>query len=283
MQRSGMTAIQPTESAVTNKFGPFFLAMGLALVAGATPTAAFSQPAPLCDDPIAASQEPRLKGSIVKVSDGDTIHFLTDETNLSGTSQGTGDSQASGPVRLKVRMTGMDTPELHLPVPGGIASQGYWAEQAWHRLEELLPIGDRAELVDYGKDHYGRTLGRVYHQGKDVHVTMIAEGLAALYLICSGPSCNANFYKVNKVKEYVEACRVAVDGDLGIFEPTSGLDELPFEFRLRKQKREADKWIGDMTTKRLYPPREYNRVPVCDRLFFPVRAEAEALGYQLQE
>ena len=228
--------------------------------------------------------ETRLKGSIGKVSDGDTIHFLVDSASLetptpsfpNGKPQ---DGSVAAPVRLKVRMTGMDTPELHLPVPGGVASQGYWAEEAWHRLEELLPLGSRSELVDYGKDHYGRTLGRVYINGTDVHEIMIEEGLAALYLICTGPSCSESFYKENKVALYVKACEKAVQGQRGIFSPVSGLDELPFEFRLRKQNRSADKWVGNLKTKQLYKPEDYRKVPVCDRLFFPVREEAEKMGY----
>jgi|GEM_PF-651613 len=228
--------------------------------------------------------ESRLKGTVTKVSDGDTIHFVVDQDSGFKKSpsfpNGIGNSLTG--TRLKVRMTGMDTPELHLPVPGGMASQGYWAEEAWHRLEELLPLGSRAELVDYGKDHYGRTLGRVYINSTDVHTIMIQEGLAALYLICTGESCNENFYRDNKVDEYVKACNVAVRGQLGIFSPISGLDELPFEFRLRMQKREADKWVGNLRTRELVAPAEYGKVPVCDRIFFPVREEAERMGYRLK-
>jgi endonuclease YncB( thermonuclease family) len=264
------------------------MAMG-AFVIGGHPQAAWSsaQRCPTqqssCQDST-QSLERRLKGSVTKVSDGDTIHFVVDGTSLDAPSPSFPKGKPFGDLgpsatRLKVRMTGIDTPELHLPVAGGMASQGYWAEEAWHRLEELLPLGSRAELVDYGKDHYGRTLGRVYISAVDVHAIMLEEGLAALYLICTGTGCTESFYKENKVETYVKSCEAAVKGQLGIFSPVSGLDELPFEFRLRKQNRVADKWVGNLKTKQLFEPSAYNQVPICDRIFFPVREEAEKLGY----
>lgn len=258
------------------------LIIGMALISVAAPSA-LATPVQGSDNNTLLA-ETRLKGTITKVSDGDTIHFVVDQDSGFKRSpsfpNGIGNSLTGN--RLKVRMTGIDTPELHLPIPGGMVSQGYWAEEAWHRLEELLPIGARAELVDYGKDHYGRTLGRVYINGVDVHSVMLAEGLAALYLICKGESCNERFNRENKVTEYVKACDTAVNGNLGIFAPISGLDELPFEFRLRMQKREADKWVGNLKTKELVAPADYARVPICDRVFFPVREEAERLGYRLK-
>jgi len=243
-----------------------------------------------CQEPgnLVQTHEVRLQGYIAKVSDGDTIHFMVDSLAALAqapsapcldSSAGQSGVDIQSARRLKVRMTGIDTPELHLPVPGGVASQGYWAEAAQVRLAALLPINSRAELIDYGKDHYGRTLGRVLSNGRDVHLTLLKEGLAALYLICTGASCNEEFYKNQRVEQYARACQYAVDHQVGIFSERGGLDELPFEFRLRKQNRIADKWVGNLKTKQLHAPEDYKQVPVCDRIFFPAKDEAIALGY----
>jgi hypothetical protein len=102
-----------------------------------------------------------------------------------------------------------------------------------------------------------------------------------LYLICTGSSCNANFLKSQRVSQYSRACHFAYNNKLGIYSEKGGLEELPFEFRLRKQNRTADKWVGNFKTKELFSPENYRSVPLCDRIFFPVKDEAIALGYRV--
>jgi len=219
--------------------------------------------------PEGTGAEPRvLKGTVTKISDGDTIHFLPEGSHLS-----------AGSV-LKIRMMTEDTPELHLPGQGGMHSQGWWAVKATEVLGEMIPVGTQVKLFDYGKDVYGRTLGRIQKMdGFDVNRAMVESGWGVLYLICSGPTCNADFFEKEDVEGSVAACEKAVSEKRGVFDPADPLPELPFEYRLRIQGRQADKWIGNLATHELFEPTDYAQVPICQRLFFKSRAEAIALGF----
>jgi len=228
-------------------------------------------------------------GTITKVSDGDTVHFVPDAAPrtlstpfeiLAG--RRIGGTSGQNASKRSVRMVGIDTPELHLPYPGGVGSQGYWAEEAQRILAQIIPVGTRVELETYGIDSHGRTLGRVIEDGHDVHEDLIREGLAVTYQICQGRACNQDFYAKAKFERYRELCQDAVDAERGIYSPITGLDELPFEYRLRMQKRVPDKYVANFDTGELVEPANYAKVPICDRLFFPVLAEAEAMGYRLK-
>jgi endonuclease YncB( thermonuclease family) len=212
-------------------------------------------------------------GTITKVSDGDTVHFLPAGMALSAS------------TILKVRMMTEDTPELHLPAPGGMYSQGWWAEKATDVLADLIPVGSRVKLLDYGKDVYGRTLGRIFRKtdGLDVNREMIANGWGSLYLICSGETCTPDYFEREQVADHVAACEEAVRAKRGIHDPADPLPEMPFEFRLRIQKREPDKFVGNLKTRELHAPADYREVPLCDRLFFRSVDEAVALGFVPKE
>ena len=91
---------------------------------------------------------------VVKVHDGDTVHCLR------------GDN-----VTLKVRLQGIDAPELGQPF--GKASR--------ERLAELVMRKD-VVLHEHGKDKFGRTLGWLEVGGADVAAQMLADGLAWHYV-----------------------------------------------------------------------------------------------------
>jgi len=205
----------------------------------------------------------QIKGKILKVVDGDTVHV-----------QPTG-----GGNLVKVRMLGMDTPETHLAVKGGVVGQQPWGDQAAAALEKLAPVNASVVVVAEGTDKYGRTLGRIFNRNVDVNLELVEEGWAAPYIICEAPTCNEAFLEQEYIAQYLEACDHARDAKVGIYNPKKPLKELPFEFRLRMQNRRPDKFVGDFTTGAYYAPADYKEVDVCNRIFFMSEKDAKNAGY----
>ncbi len=200
---------------------------------------------------------------IERVVDGDTVH-VRDLKNR----------------RIKVRMQGMDTPETHLVTGNGVVGQMPWGDDATRELERLLPVGRRAELEDFGTDKYGRTLGHVVLNGRNANIEQVRRGQAVSYIICGPGNCNEDFLEEIHAEEIVEACHQAKKAGLGIFNPSNPLKELPFEFRLRHQKRKADKYVGNIATREYVTPSRYESIPVCDRIFFLSEQDAKDLGFR---
>jgi micrococcal nuclease len=76
-----------------------------------------------------------------------------------------GDTVRMGSERIRLR--GIDTPELH--EPGGQAAR--------QRLEQLLKEGP-IRIVPYGQDVYGRTVADVFVDGRNVATVLAQEGYA---------------------------------------------------------------------------------------------------------
>ncbi len=93
------------------------------------------------------------EGRVVKVTDGDTIETLD-----------------SARHRERVRLSGIDAPER---------TQAY-GTKAKQRLTDL--VRGRRVTVDWDKrDRYGRILGKVTVEGRDVGLAMVREGYAWWY------------------------------------------------------------------------------------------------------
>jgi len=85
-------------------------------------------------------QAATLQGKVVSVSDGDTIKVL-DATN----------------TQHKIRLQGIDAPEKAQP----------FGQKSKQSLSQL--VYNKQVTVEYQKkDKYGRTLGKVLHNGTDV-------------------------------------------------------------------------------------------------------------------
>lgn len=209
-------------------------------------------------------QRQLIKGTVTRHADGDT---LTLQPN-------------SGEKPITVRMVGIDTPELHLPAPGGNVSQGHWAETAKERLVALAPVGSRITLETWGAQSYGRFVGRVLDtRGRDVNLELVREGWAAAYVICGGASCAPGFFENQDVTDYMAACETAVAQGRGIFDPRDPLPEQPFEFRARIGEKEPHRPVADLRTGKLLAPDKYKRVPLCRRVFFETYEDAAKMGY----
>jgi endonuclease YncB( thermonuclease family) len=90
---------------------------------------------------------------VVGVSDGDTVKVLTSEKK-----------------ELRVRLDGIDAPESAQPF--GSASKKWLSDQVFGKTVKLYP----KEL-----DRYGRTVGRIEIDGKNVNLASVRAGMAWWY------------------------------------------------------------------------------------------------------
>jgi endonuclease YncB( thermonuclease family) len=100
----------------------------------------------------ATAAEP-LTGKVVSVHDGDTVRVL-DANN----------------AQHKVRLDGIDAPERGQPF-GTVARD---------RLASLV-MGKAVTVHNEGRDKWGRTLGRIEIEGRDVNRQMVDDGMAWHY------------------------------------------------------------------------------------------------------
>ena len=91
-------------------------------------------------------------GKVVGVADGDTITVLRDRT------------------QVKVRLLEIDAPEK---------AQAFGTKSK-ESLSEMC-FGKTAEVVEKGKDRYGRTLARVSCDGVDANAEQVSRGMAWVY------------------------------------------------------------------------------------------------------
>lgn len=214
------------------------------------------------------------RGHIVRSSDGDTVLFQPEDAS-------------SGSRAWRIRMLGMDTPEQHLPVPGqGMVGQEPWGQSATDYLQSMIPDGTSVILESHGFDTYHRVLGRLYYttyendsQYVDVNWQMIRSGWAIPYIYCTGPECVPGYFENEHVAEYFAACDAARQEGRGIFDAANPLDEMPFVFRMRMQRRSPNKYVGDFNTRQLFEPSDYDRVDDCRRVFFSSVEQAMAMGF----
>jgi len=197
-----------------------------------------------------------------RVVDGDTVHGRDSSNQV-----------------IKIRMQSIDAPESHLPTDHGVVAQAPWGDLSGKALTRALPKGTRVELLDFGKDKYGRTLGHLILNGTKINVEQVRQGQAVSYIICEPGHCTEQALEEIFVAEVQQACHEAQKAGRGIFNPKNPLLEMPFEFRLRAQKRQADKYVGNLVTHEFVSPENYRQIPVCDRIFFMNQKDAKALGY----
>jgi len=103
----------------------------------------------LCPLPLLAD----FSGKCVSVADGDTITVLTAEN-----------------IQIKVRLYGIDCPEK---------KQDFG--QKAKEFTASLVFDKQVDVKESEKDRYGRTIGRVYRDGKYVNLEIIKAGFAWHY------------------------------------------------------------------------------------------------------
>ena len=126
----------------------------------------------------ALAADTMIVGKVVGVHDGDTLTLRT----INGT--------------LKVRLSGIDTPELGQPF-------GNNAKQA---LSSMV-FGKSVTISSTGKDRYGRTLGVVFLGNGNVNAQMIRMGMAWHYKQYS------NSVPMQQFEDYARANRIGLWAD----------------------------------------------------------------------
>ena len=96
---------------------------------------------------------------VIRVYDGDTI------------------AVADNGKRIRVRLVGIDSPE----VPKGENKPGQPFNQKSIKYLSWLILNETIEIKSYGIDSYGRILGVVNNEGKNINLEMVKEGYAEVY------------------------------------------------------------------------------------------------------
>lgn len=107
-----------------------------------------------------------VEGTVIKVSDGDTVQVVTHE----GT-------------KLKVRLAGVDCPETpkinHKTGKVNKPGQPY-GEEAQAFVERMVS-GKTVKVDIYGIDQYQRVLAYVFSDGRNMNLELVRAGLAEVY------------------------------------------------------------------------------------------------------
>lgn len=111
-----------------------------------------------------------------KITDGDTFEAQLD----------------NGTVE-RIRLFGLNTPELN-PKPGvprDTFTPQAFAKEARELLEAMCPPGKDAQILEKGRDKYGRLLALVFTiDGRDVNRALISAGLARSYFVLESKKDN---------------------------------------------------------------------------------------------
>lgn len=165
--------------------------------------------------PVSASK--LYSARLISAHDGDTI------------------TVESGAKRYRIRLLGIDTPEL---------DQAPWGARARTSLCTILG----SALCDFGNttikyeydvlkhDKYGRELAYVYNsKGEMLNELLLKNGYAVVFIL------EPNTRYATKLKD---AEAYARSRNLAIWQPKSGLDRSPYEFRKRQFKTQRKRASG---------------------------------------
>lgn len=136
-----------------------------------------------------------VSGKVIRVSDGDTILIQ------------------SGSQRIKVRMYGIDAPEL---------KQNY-GEDSKNYLEKRI-LNKNVDVKVINEDKYGRKVGKVFYKNKDINLEMIKTGNAWFYE-----------YHAKKEKEYRKASKSVQEQKLGLWKDKNPQNPRNFRLEYRRE------------------------------------------------
>jgi endonuclease YncB( thermonuclease family) len=205
--------------------------------------------------PIAAQQK-TITGKVVGVSDGDTI------TVLDGSKK-----------QHKVRLEGIDAPE----------SAQAFGQKSKQSLSDLV-FGRTVTVTTSKTDRYGRALGKVALEGKNINYVQVMLGRAWFY------RDYAKDLSRDDALAYEQAERTAKADNRGLWTDPSPVP--PWEFRRGKREQKVDvtapagtsgEVIGNKNS-RIYHRSDcpdYRKVSERNRVMFGTPAEAEKVGYRV--
>jgi len=165
----------------------------------------------LAKDPIRS-----IEGSVIKVSDGDTIHVID--------SLGT---------KVKVRMYGIDCPETEKSnkKTGRVSKAGQpYGEEALKALQGKLKR-QKVRLDVMAVDRYKRAVGIVWLGNRNINLEMVQEGYAWAY---------KQYLDRPHASEYIEAEDQARSKRLGLWQQNN--PQPPWEFRKLQRKSKKSDW-----------------------------------------
>jgi endonuclease YncB( thermonuclease family) len=203
----------------------------------------------------AAAQPQTITGKVVAIADGDTLTVL-DASNK----------------QHKIRLEGIDAPE----------SKQDYGSRAKQSLSDLV-FGKTVTVTSRKKDKYGRTLGTVTLDGKNINQEQINRGMAWFYRAYQAelPANVAAVYGLAETRARQEKRGLWADA-----EPTP-----PWDFRRGKTVKApgvkppaaaTGPIIGNRNSKIYHFPNcpDYSKVSERTRLPFKTEAEAQAAGYR---
>jgi micrococcal nuclease len=117
---------------------------------------ALTLPAGAADKPVVIPEGQTITGRVVGVHDGDSMTLLIDTP--------------AGPRQSKIRLDGIDAPELGQP-----------HGQASKRMLSGMVFDKQCQIESQGGDRYGRTVGRITVAGRDINAAMLDAGMAWHY------------------------------------------------------------------------------------------------------
>lgn len=193
-----------------------------------------------------------IEGRVVKVSDGDTITVL-DKDNR----------------QHKIRFQGIDAPE----------SKQDFGQVSKDNLATMI-FGKQVKVVSSKTDKYGRTVGKVLLEGRDINIEQIKAGLAWHYKTYEKEQPPEDRVTYAAAEQEARAARRGLWQDPN---PTP-----PGEWRADAK---TDRWgpappegtiIGNKNSKNYHRPdcAGYRNMAEANRVFFKTVEEAEAAGYK---
>jgi endonuclease YncB( thermonuclease family)/methylphosphotriester-DNA--protein-cysteine methyltransferase len=195
---------------------------------------------------------PNIEGKVVKVSDGDTITVLDKENR-----------------QHKIRFQGIDAPE----------SKQEFGQVSKENLARMI-MGKEVEVVWSKLDKYGRTVGKVLLDGRDINIEQVKAGLAWHYKKYSDEQPPEDRITYAAAETEARAARRGLWQDPN---PTP-----PGEWRVEAK---TDRWgpappegtvIGNKANKRYHRADcpGYRDMAERNRVFFKSVSEAEAAGFK---
>ena len=146
-----------------------------------------------------------ITGVVTRVSDGDTLHVQVQEQIEND------ETRITNYGREKIRLDRIDAPE----------KDQEWGKESAQYLKDL--VYRKTVIVEYTKrDQYGRILGIVYLDGRDINLEMVSTGNAWHY----------SYF--DKTPAYIEAETQARESKLGLWSKLNPIN--PYEWRRRMKK-----------------------------------------------
>lgn len=218
-----------------------FLALGLIFAAGFADRAwGFAGSGKQRACPV-LSGNVRIQATVLRVSDGDTLSALLPQN-----------------IKANIRFLGIDTPELHFPWGGQIHQQAPYGQMATDELARWIKPGDAVvlELDQEPCDLFGRVLAYVWKGRININAAMLGRGYAVTY--CMVPN-------LKYCESFSRASARAVTRRLGLFRENV---EPAYIFRNRIRNEAPKRFVGDLTTRKVYAPEYVSEIPVQYRIFF---------------